>query len=386
MNDSFAPRAQGPAERIYHCGGLEVVHWGVTAWKSVAAIAARRAAVRVLIVASPSFLRGSRLVQATRDALGERCVGVFDSLTPHTPAPQVDALAEVLSEHCVDLVVTFGGGTPIDTVKVALAMQAAGVGKALDLVATAPGEAKPRTRQVAVPTTLSGAEFSDLAGLSDPATRVKHSLGAPGIGPVEVVLDPQATLATPLPLWLSTGLRAIDHAVETICSIAPTPFTDALAVAGLRALADALRGTALRPQDEASRLSAQQAVWMASAGLGRTPFGASHGIGHQLGAVSGVPHGLCSCVLLAAVLDWNAEANAEQQALVARALGATRASEGVRALVRDLGLPGRLRDVRVAREDLPHIAASALSNRWVASNPRPIREASDALAILQSAW
>jgi maleylacetate reductase len=88
----------------------------------------------------------------------------------------------------------------------------------------------------------------------------------------------------------------------------------------------------------------------------------------------------------AAVLDWNLQANPEQQAIVAGALGAARASDGVRALVRDLGLPGRLREVGVSREQLPAIAASALSNRWVRTNPRPIRTAADVVEILESAW
>lgn len=386
MIPSRAASPNPATEGVHAFGGLEAVRWGVSAPEAVADAAVRRQAKRVLIVTSSTLQRISPVVRATGQALGDRCVGVFSDLHPHTPAPQVDALASLLREQAVDLVATFGGGTPIDTVKIALAMQAAGVDWALELPGRPPATSTPRTRQVAVPTTLSGAEFSDLAGLSDPKTRVKHSVTAPGIGPVEVLLDPQAALATPLELWFSTGLRAVDHAVEAICSIAPSPYSDALALAGLRDLADALRLTREDPQSADVRLRAQQAAWLASAGLGRTPFGASHGIGHQLGAVSGVPHGLCSCVLLAAVLDWNAEVVGNRQRLVADAFGTAKASDGVRALVRDLGLPGRLRDVGVAQGDLAVIAASSLSNRWVRTNPRPIRKASDVLEILESAW
>ena len=61
------------------------------------------------------------------------------------------------------------------------------------------------------------------------------------------------------------------------------------------------------------RLESQMGVWLSTTGLGRIPWGASHGIGHQLGAVAGVPHGYCSCVMLPSVLRYNNEVNADQQ-------------------------------------------------------------------------
>jgi alcohol dehydrogenase class IV len=288
----------------YNFNGLGRVSWGVPAATAVADAVARRGAQRVLIVASPSLAAASPVPDQTRTRLGEHCVGLFSAVQPHTPAPTVDALVALMRETEADLVVSFGGGSPIDTVKAALAVLASGAPSALEASGKAANWILPPVRQIAVPTTLSGAEFSDLAGLTDPVTRIKGGVAGPGIGPVEVILDAALTLQTPRHLWLSTGIRAVDHAVETVCSIAPTPFTDALALAQLAA---SLRTTARAPDDLSARLASQQAVWLASSGLDRTPFGASHGIGHQLGAVAAVPHGVCSCVLLPAVLDWNFE-------------------------------------------------------------------------------
>ena len=370
----------------YSYNGLARVSWGQDVVAAVVDATQRRGSQRILIVTSPSLARASSAPQDACDALGHRCVGLFDAVRPHTPAPTVDALLTLLRSSRVDLVVTFGGGSPIDTVKVALAVLAQGANRALDLVGSPAAEALPPLRQIAVPTTLSGAEFSDLAGLTDPATRIKTGVANPGIGPVEVILDARLTLHTPLDLWLSTGVRAVDHAIETVCSIAPTPYTDALALAGLKQLSKSLRATAASPGALVPRLSAQQAVWLASSGLDRTPFGASHGVGHQLGAVAGVPHGLCSCVLLAAVLDWNEAVNAQAQARVAAALGAPTAAAGVRALLRDLGLPSRLRDVGMAEDQLANIAETSVQNRWVRTNPRPIANSADVRAILEAAW
>ncbi len=370
----------------YSFNGLARVTWGESAVVGACEVVARRGAQKVVIVTSPSLAKVSGTPRQIMDALGPTCVGLFDGVQPHTPSPTADSLAALLRTTGADLVVTLGGGSPIDTVKVALAMIAIGATRSLDIAGNPAAWTLPPVRQIAVPTTLSGAEFSDLAGLTDPETQIKVGVAGLGIGPVEVILDPALTSHTPRDLWLSTGMRAVDHAIETVCSIAPTPYTDALALAGLAQLAQSLRVTARAADDLKARLAAQQAAWMASSGLDRTPFGASHGIGHQLGAVAGVAHGVCSCVLLPAVLDWNRPVNGAAQARVANVLGSLTAGEGVRELLRHLGMPARLRDVGVTEPQLDVIAETSLQNRWVRTNPRPIRDAADVREILEAAW
>jgi alcohol dehydrogenase class IV len=134
--------------------------------------------------------------------------------------------------------------------------------------------------------------------------------------------------------------------------------------------------------------TAKLAVWLATTGLGRVDWGASHGIGHQLGAVANVPHGHCSCVMLPSVLRWNRSVNAPQQAVVARAMGARDddAATAVAKLVESLGQPARLRDVGVRPEHYDAIAGGAMQNVFVRSNPRPISEPAQVREILEMAW
>ncbi|MEL6875155.1 MAG: iron-containing alcohol dehydrogenase, partial [Pseudomonadota bacterium] len=216
--------------------------------------------------------------------------------------------------------------------------------------------------------------------------KIKHGVASFGIGPATVVLDPELALHTPLDLWLSTGVRAVDHAIETLCSIEATPYTDALAAEALSKLSGALRQTKYDPPNVQARLDAQRAVWLASAGLDRTPYGASHGIGHQLGAIAGTPHGICSCVLLPAVLEWNLEHTAPAQRRIADILKTDSAANGVRQLLRDLQLPTRLSEAAIQRSDLPEIAAGSVNNRWVKTNPRPISTAEDIEQLLKTAF
>lgn len=371
----------------YEYTPLSCVRWGVDAVQACAEEAEARGSDSVLIVASPSLRKASAKVDQLAHRLGGRCAGIFDDLEPHAPSPRVVALYQRTVDVGADLLISMGGGTPIDSAKVVIAMHAAGVSDPLAVANAANDWAMPSLRQIACPTTLSGAEFSDLAGLTDPKTLIKHGVAGRGIGPDCVILDEELASHTPADLWASTGIRAVDHAVETLCSIAATPFTDALAKEALRILPAALRADISEDADKAeARKQAQLAVWLASAGLDRTPYGASHGVGHQLGAVAGVPHGICSCVMLPTVLDWNLSRTGPQQAVIADILGAPSASEGVRALVSDLGLPTRLSQAGVRRDQLGEIAEKSVGNRWVRTNPRSIGSGADILDILNKAF
>ncbi len=375
------------------------VIFGRPAAEAVVETADRMAKRRLLIVASKTLSRKTDVVAKIKAALAERCVGVFDECIEHVPRASVLSLAAVVLKLEPDLIVTIGGGTPIDTVKVMLLTVAAGITDepgfdAIRIRVEASGARvvptvkDPPLRQIIIPTTLSGAEFSNLGGCTDPVRKVKDLYTGRLIGGQVVILDPAVTVYTPAGLWLSTGIRAVDHAVETICSRRPQPFTDATCIHALRLLSKSLPANHENPADLAGRLDSQLAVWLATTGLGRVDWGASHGIGHQLGAVAHVPHGHCSCVMLPSVLRWNRSVNAAQQATVAQALEAEDgdAATAVAKLVKALGQPTRLRDVGVRQEHYDAIAAGAMQNVFVRSNPRPINDPAQIREILEMAW
>jgi maleylacetate reductase len=375
------------------------VIFGRPAAEAVVETADRMAKNRLLIVASKTLSRKTDVVSKIQGKLGTRCVGVFDECVEHVPRASVLSLAAAVRDHAPDLIVTVGGGTPIDTVKVMLLTTAAGVTDEAgfdgvrirveaDGTRVVPAVGDPPLRQIIVPTTLSGAEFSNLGGCTDLVRKVKDLYTGRLIGGQVVILDPAVTVHTPPGLWLSTGIRAVDHAVETICSRKPQPFTDATCAHALRLLSKSLPANRANPEDLSARLDSQLAVWLATTGLGRVDWGASHGIGHQLGAVANVPHGHCSCVMLPSVLRWNRSINGPQQAVVAQAMGASDddAATAVARLVETLGQPARLRDVGVRQEHYDAIAAGAMQNVFVRSNPRPVTSPDQIREILDLAW
>jgi len=202
------------------------------------------------------------------------------------------------------------------------------------------------------------------------------------------VLDPAMTLATPEWLFLSTGIRAVDHCVEGICAAEAHPFADAQALRGLALLAAGLARVKAAPADMAARLECQIGAWLSMAPLATgVPMGASHGIGYVLGAAFDIPHGHTSCIMLPAVMRWTLPANAARQALVAAAMGAADrpAAEQLDALIDRLGMPRSLNAVGIGRDAFGRIAEAAMATPWVPRNPRRIAGPTEVLEILDLA-
>ncbi len=375
------------------------VVFGQPAADAVAAECERLGAGRAFIVASRSLATKTPVVEAIKARLGRRFAGLFDACKAHSPWQSVLAAAAAVSAAKPDILVSVGGGSVVDTVKVLQICLAENARTADDLARLhirlnpdgsrqVPAIKPSPVRQIAVPTTLSGAEFSNMGGASDERTGIKEAFTGPDICARAVILDPAATIYTPEWLWLSTSVRSVDHAVEAICAADAQPMADALALHALRLFSTCLPRTKAQPQDLPARLDCLLAVWMAASTIQKVQFGASHGIGHVLGGLCGVPHGHTSCILLPHVLRWNAPANAARQELVAAALGrpGEPAADAVAALIETLGQPRRLRDAGVTRDALPKIAELAMDNMWVRANPRRIAGPADVMAILDAAY
>jgi maleylacetate reductase len=154
-------------------------------------------------------------------------------------------------------------------------------------------------------------------------------------------------------------------------------------------LSRGLRAVKADPADLGARLDCQLGAWMSIMGSQNgVSKGASHGIGHVLGGTADVPHGYTSCVMLPPVLRFNAAVNADRQAMVSEAMGrpGTDAADAVAGLIADLGLPRTLREVGVRADQLDTIAANAMHDRWIHTNPRKIEGPPTVRTLLDAAW
>jgi maleylacetate reductase len=378
---------------------IERIIAGLPAAEALRGEVERLDARRVFLLVSRSMNRGTQEVAKLRDALGPRCAGLHEGIPPHTPIDAVIEAAAAARAAEADLIVTFGGGSVTDAGKVLQlclrhditemdALEPFRMVTEPDGTRRIPDYAGPVVRQVAIPTTLSGGEYNSQAGSTHPVKRVKQSFRHPLHVPRATILDPRPTLGTPLWVWLSTGIRAVDHATEGLCSPLANPVSDASALQALRLLSRALPRVKADPADLEARQDCQLAVWLSVAGRwGGVQMGASHAIGHVLGGTCGVPHGYTSCVMLPHVLRYNQGVNAHRQALVAEALGrpGEAAADAVAALVAALGLPGRLSEVGVGREHFALVAANTMRDPWLHTNPRRITTPEQVVEILEAA-
>jgi maleylacetate reductase len=375
-------------------GGMDEVVFGQPAAEAVAAQLDRLHLSRAFLMVSGTLNRNTDEIDKIRKSLGRRYVGSFDAMPPHTPREAVVAAAEQARAAGADIIVTVGGGSITDgakAVQLCLANDVRSV-EDVDKIRAAKGVAPamnaPKVRQISVPTTIAGGEFSAMAGVTNARTRVKEMLRHELVIPRAAILDPAITVHTPEWLWLSTGIRAVDHCVEGLCSREAHPYADAQALKGLSMLAHGLPRVKAIPADLDARLDCQIGTWLSMGPLAAgVPMGASHGIGYVLGAVHDVPHGYTSCVMLPAVLRWNKSANAERQELVSAAMGQPGRDAGdvLDDFIRGLGMPRSLQDVRIGPESFDRIAEQAMATPWVPRNPRKIDNPGQVREILDLA-
>jgi maleylacetate reductase len=348
-------------------GAMEEVVFGRPAAEAVVAQMDRLHAARAFLMVSGTLNRNTDEIEKIRKALGSRCVATFDAMPPHTPREAVIAAAEQARSAGADLIVTVGGGSITDGAKAVQLCLANNV-RTVDGIDTiravkgvAPPMNPPSVRQISVPTTIAGGEFSAAAGVTNPRTKVKEMLRHALAIPRAAILDPAITVHTPEWLFLSTGIRAVDHCVEGLCSHEAHPYADAQAMKGLSMLAQALPRVKADGNDLDARMDCQIGTWLSMGPLSAgVPMGASHGIGYVLGAVHDVPHGYTSCVMLPSVMRWNKPDNAKD------------AADVLDWFIRDLGLPRSLQDVRIGPEHFDRIAEQAMGTPWIPRNPRKI--------------
>ncbi|MGZ8212446.1 MAG: iron-containing alcohol dehydrogenase [Burkholderiales bacterium] len=390
-------------QQLSHSGvfvfpSMERIVYGQAAADSARAEAERLSAQRVFLLVSRTMNRTTDEVQKVRTALGARYAGFYDSMPSHTPRDAVIEATQAARSAGADLVITFGGGSVTDGGKMVRLCLEHGIDRVEGLDALrsrtmgagrkAGAYDGPRIPQISIPTTLSAGDFHAGAGCTDTRRNVKEGYRHPKMMPAVVVLDPAPTVHAPLSVFLSTGIRALDHAVEGFCSGKSNPASDGMFLHAVKLLAGGLPRVKQDPRDLDARLECQLATWLSMAARqAGAPMGASHAIGHVLGGTCGVAHGFTSCLMLPHVMHYNRPVNAALQAHIAEAMGhkGEDAGDVISSFVTALGLPRRLSEVGVTREHFTEIAEHCLHEDWTPLNPRKIESAQQIIEILEAA-
>jgi alcohol dehydrogenase len=343
---------------------------------------ARRGIERTIVVTGRTLGASALLEQVTR-AAGPHCAAVFKGASQHVPRRAVTELVALVESCDADGLVSFGGGSPIDTCKAA---------------SHALLEKRALTH-VAIPTTLSASEYTHSAGVTDESTRVKSGVSDARLQARLVINDPALTLETPPRLWAATAIRALDHAVESSYAIRHHPLSDALAAKAIALIALHLlpsletRGT----EQLAHRGWCQTAAWFSIFGAMNTRFGISHLLGHQIGPRWNVPHGVTSCITLPHAMRFMAGVAPERFGPIAEGFGipfdrrrpkdaALACADRTAQFIAQFDVPRSLAQAGVPREEIGQIVGTVLHElERMGVVDRPLTQA-DVTGILEAAY
>jgi alcohol dehydrogenase class IV len=355
---------------------------------------------KAMIVTSPSVSK-TPLLDRIKSILGERCVEVYPRSKQHAPLSRVFEGAEVFEKSGADCLVDLGGSSAVDMTK-GIAMAA----KTKDLSIFKGSAKKAGNEKIihveqdnvgglapifAIPTTLSGAEFTYQAGLTEDETGKKDQYYERSSLPKTIIMDPEMTLYTPRDLWITTGIKALDHSVERLYSVKSNYFSDAIVLKSIQLLIENLPLCDDEFDNLEVRVKLQLAAFMAQFCTKNVNVGIGHAIDHQLCAIYDIPHGIAPCIMLAHAMEFNKEVANDKLVEMAKALGidqptADGAIEAVRNLIKKLGYPTRLREVAQSKEHFDAIAERTLTDTAITGNPRDVEDASQVKEILEKAW
>lgn len=364
-----------------------------------------RSAYRPLIITDKG-VRGAGLIDVVLEAFAgaELEVGaIFDEVPPDSSLEVVQAAAATYRERGCDSLIAIGGGSVIDTSK-GVNILVSENSTDLYRFAGAGNLKRPLKPFFVIPTTAgTGSEVTLVAVISDTKKGVKLPFTSHFLYPDAAIIDPRMTLTLPPHITAATAMDALTHAVEAFTCMAKNPLSDAYALAAIKKIGRNLLAVMDNPKDKQGRLELAEASTMAGAAFSNSMVGLVHALGHSLGALCHLPHGLCMNLFLPYVLEYNLESIREPLGEILLALAgpevyastpAERRAEAAIQHIRNLRdelhrrcqLPRTLRETGKVREDqLEELAERSINDGSIIFNPIQVNR-EDALAVLKRAW
>ncbi|PYH42894.1 iron-containing alcohol dehydrogenase [Aspergillus saccharolyticus JOP 1030-1] len=356
-------------------------------------------ASRVLLVVSTSLDTKSSVIHALEQHLSNYQVYKKVGVGSHSPYSDIIDIAHRVQENDIQAVVSIGSGSYSDACKIAVMLSATlpagfGADDMEALVDQERGLAGPDTvrapvaKLICVPTSLSAGEWNAYASGTNAQGKKQHFMHPKG-APSLILMDPTVARTTPSHLWLASGMRAVDHFVESLCSGKCHEEAEAHIKKGLPLLVRGLKeyrdGQEDGKEDELLKGIAESQRGSRDALIPfikwKIPMGASHAIGHQLGSVAGVQHGVTSCILLPPTLQFTVDKTKRAQQAILQifnevlGMQETEAADVVHRFVKLLGLPSRLSEVNVTQEEQLHkIAELTLTDALAHNKALPDKE------------
>ncbi len=355
---------------------------------------------KAFIVTGGQSMRKTGFLNKLEDVLREAEIDVYtyEGVEPDPSIERVYDGAKAMREFEPDVIISIGGGSPMDAAKAMWVFYEYPEKTFEDIKNpfTMPKLRKKATF-VAIPSTSgSASEVTAFSVITDYSSNIKYPLADFEITPDIAVLDTDIPLTMPEMLTAHTGIDALTHAIEAYVASARSDFSDALAMKAISdiygSLVDSYHG------DAQARGIMHIAQCLAGMAFSNALLGIAHSLAHKTGAVFHIPHGCCNAILLPNVIQYNSKVCMARYAQIARTLGLPGATdkqltnslvEAVRSLNKKLDIPLSYQANGVSKNDFKahcrEIAENAVSDPCTGSNPRTI-DAENMLKVLTCAY
>jgi len=355
--------------------------FGVGSRRRVGYYARHMRARRVLIVTDPGVVAAGWLpdVQDDLAELGISSV-VFQAITANPKDHEVMAGARLYADERCDVIVALGGGSVIDCAKAIGIVHANGRDIAdfegVDQVDI------PSPPLICIPTTAgTAADISQFCIITKSTERYKMAIISKMVVPDVALVDPETTLTLAPYLTACTGLDALTHAIEAYVSTASSPVVDVHALAAINLVWNNLEKAVASPDYLPARENMLLASLQAGLAFSNASLGAVHALAHSLGGFLDLPHGECNALLLEHVVRFNLTAAVDRYAKIGESMGldlrglngserAQRIIGEIELLRARIGISGSLAGRGVKASDIPDLAAHAVSDACLVTNPR----------------
>jgi alcohol dehydrogenase class IV len=349
----------------------------------------KEGAHRVFVV-TDGVIRGTGLVDKVVAGVedgGLEVAGIFDDVPQDSSTDVCDRCAEEAQAAGADSFLAVGGGSVMDTAKIADAVFSHGGTAAesegfflMPRADDGAGAPLPIAPLVCIPTTCgTGSEVSMGAVVKDHERKVKLEIADFPLFPRLAILDPETTRTLPAHIAAATGMDAMTHAIEGYVSLDWNPHQDGRSLVALRMIRDNLEKAVSDPGDDDARGNMLIAASLAIS----ISLGSTHSMSHPCGAHFSVPHGVANAINLPHVIRFNAEGGPDiadryrdlgeifdvETGGSDAAVGDALASH-VEGMVERMGLPLRLSQVGVPEEGIPALVEGAMGDGLTLLNPR----------------
>ena len=319
-------------------------------------------------------------------------VRLVDSVPPEPTDRDLDSIAKLIQSSNVEVIVAVGGGSVIDAAKVLSVLAVHGGTTASLIESGVPGPGIPI---IAMPTTAgTGSEATPNAIVLFPEQKMKRGIISPYFMPACVVLDPSLTTGLPPALTASTGIDALCHLLECFLGKKANPFSDMVALQGMKLLIPALPAAYKNGNDLEARSAMMLAAYYGGVCIASSGTNAIHALSYPLGGKYRVPHGLANAALLLPVMDFQRDRITARLARVTRAIGPSHKGDdqadarslinSFHMLVTELGIPTRLADFDVPATALDELTEAAYGVRRLLDNNPIYLSKADIRAIYES--